>query len=81
MPKGARKAPNRSTDTSIFIRCHSAQKTALERAAAAMTKDIPGAKLPVHQYVLQAALEKAAKAGFKPDHDDEKGRGGNGGRP
>jgi uncharacterized protein (DUF1778 family) len=57
----AQKKPNRSTDAVVYVYCSAEQKAQLEKAAAKVVEGIPGAQLPTYQFVLQAALEKAAK--------------------
>jgi len=74
-----RPPPNRSTTASIFIRCQPEEKAALEAAAAKQAAELPGARLPVHRFVLVAALEKAKGLGFEPVAATEK-RGKGGGR-
>ena len=54
-----KKPPNRSTDAVVYVYCTTEQKQVLEKAAAKAVEAIPGAKLPVYTFVLQAALEKA----------------------
>jgi hypothetical protein len=57
----------------VKIPCNPRERRALELAASALTKNIPGAKLPVQQYVLQAALTKAAQEGFTPEDEPKNG--------
>ena len=72
----ARK-PNRSTDTSILVRCTEAEKSAIERAAERAEEDLPGgARLPVYAFVLSAALDRAKALGFTPEEKRPRKDGG-----
>lgn len=77
-PRPSRKPPNRTASATIYVRCLPAEKAVLAAAAAKLTADIAGAKLPVHTYILQAGLEKAKAAGFTVPGaaDEKKGKGG-----
>lgn len=59
MRRGERKAANRTTDAVVYVYLQRADKELLERAAAYAVRGIPGAKLPVYRFVLEAALAQA----------------------
>jgi uncharacterized protein (DUF1778 family) len=53
------KAAGRTTDAVVYVYLQQAEKDLLERAAAYAVRGIPGAKLPVYRFVLEAALAQA----------------------
>jgi hypothetical protein len=75
-----RKPPVRSTTANIYVRCRPAEKDALERAAAMSVADVPGARMPVYTWLLQAGLEKARSMGIVLEIDADIERRGKGGR-
>lgn len=78
--RASRKPPNRTTTANIYVRCQPAEKAALEAAAAKSVVDVPGARMPVYTWLLQAGLEKAASIGITPAGAPEAKRGKGGGR-
>jgi hypothetical protein len=55
----AKSKPVRSTDAVVYVYCSAADKKLLEDAAEKLVEAIPGAKMPVYSFVLEAALERA----------------------
>lgn len=45
----------------VYVYCSPEEKRTLERAAAQRASNVAGAKLPVHVYVLAAALDEARR--------------------
>jgi hypothetical protein len=64
-PKGA--------ESVIFVYCSPEQKEALQAAAAKLVAAVPGAKLPVYRFLLEAGLKEAERVlGAKIDRGDLK---------
>jgi len=56
-----KKAPNRSTGASVFIRMPQEDRDLIEKAIAKQLEDLPAAKMGVGAFMLSAAVEKARK--------------------
>lgn len=71
-------AKKRSTDSVIYVYCNATDKKRITEAATALAKTLPGARLPVHAFVLQAALKEAERVlgASEKDASKSKGKGG-----
>jgi uncharacterized protein (DUF1778 family) len=54
-----KKAPNRTTDASCFVRMPQEDRDLIEKAIAKQLEDLPAAKMGVGAFMLSAAVEKA----------------------
>jgi hypothetical protein len=64
-PKGA--------EAVVFVYCTPEQKEALQAAAAKLVAAVPGAKLPLYRFLLEAGLKEAERVlGAKIDRADPK---------